>query len=303
MCREQQVLKLQFKDSRRDAIWLVEERYTIGKSQTSSIVIQDAAHHHALLHIENDQATIACMSTDADVIVNNQKIDSSVRLNKGDIVEIGGSRFFLTDPQGTKAKITTKVQPVWKIIADASWMTEKEFDISRNMTIGRDQSCDICLPIDTLSRQHAQFSIRSGRLFLSDLGSSNGSFVNGKQVSEVELHNNDKVKLDLITFSVRGHASDTDTDKTVIRQAPSQRKPSIANPNTQEAALASQPSKAATHKAKPAHQASKQAASKATQKMANEVNTQSGGSKAIAWLLLAAVLCAGIAFVISTFMI
>lgn len=223
------MLKLQFKDSRRDAIWLVEERYTIGKSQTSSIVIPDAAHHHALLHIVNDKATISCMSTDAVVLVNGTPIQNSVALNKGDVVGIGSATFYLADPRDSKTTPVVDSKPHWKIVADASWMTQKEFEITKTTTIGRDRSCDICLPIDTLSRQHAQFSIRSGRLFLSDLGSSNGSFVNGERVSETELHNLDKVKLDLVTFKVHGHASDTDTDKTIIRQAPT-KKSSQAKP-------------------------------------------------------------------------
>ena len=53
--------------------------------------------------------------------------------------------------------------------------------------IGRDPHCDIVVGGAHVSRRHAEFSIRSGVLWVKDLGSSNGSFVNGKRHEEVAL--------------------------------------------------------------------------------------------------------------------
>lgn len=48
--------------------------------------------------------------------------------------------------------------------------------------VGRSRFCDIRLQEDTVSRLHAAFTRAEGGLQLEDLGSSNGTFVNGEQI-------------------------------------------------------------------------------------------------------------------------
>ncbi len=53
---------------------------------------------------------------------------------------------------------------------------------SEKVVIGRSRSCDIRLREDTVSRLHAAFVLRDGALVLEDLGSSNGTYLNGERV-------------------------------------------------------------------------------------------------------------------------
>src|SRR5690625_5311927 len=48
---------------------------------------------------------------------------------------------------------------------------------------------------DMISRAHATFSVKDGKVYLRDNGSTNGSFVNGERITEVELSPNDRVLL------------------------------------------------------------------------------------------------------------
>ena len=50
------------------------------------------------------------------------------------------------------------------------------------LVVGRSRSCDIRLRDDTVSRLHAALVWRGGTLVLEDLGSSNGTWVNGERV-------------------------------------------------------------------------------------------------------------------------
>jgi len=52
------------------------------------------------------------------------------------------------------------------------------------VVIGRSRSCDIRLREDTVSRLHAALVWKEGRLVLEDLGSSNGTYLNGVRVLE-----------------------------------------------------------------------------------------------------------------------
>lgn len=54
-------------------------------------------------------------------------------------------------------------------------------------TIGRSQGNDICVPERHVSRRHAVIRYQDGGFLISDLGSANGTFVNGTAVEEPYL--------------------------------------------------------------------------------------------------------------------
>ncbi len=70
-----------------------------------------------------------------------------------------------------------------------------------NMIIGRSTRADICLPDTGASREHARIYSRGtvsshGTTFtLTDLGSTNHTFVNWKRVQSVQLQNGDKIQI------------------------------------------------------------------------------------------------------------
>jgi serine phosphatase RsbU (regulator of sigma subunit) len=68
--------------------------------------------------------------------------------------------------------------------------------LSEQTLLGRDQFCDICIPIHSISRQHARIVHHSKKFHLEDLGSLNGTFINGRRVNgRHELHDGDSIHL------------------------------------------------------------------------------------------------------------
>ena len=63
------------------------------------------------------------------------------------------------------------------------------------VTLGRGTSNAVQLHDTEISREHAEFSQRGESFVLRDLGSSNGTFVNGQQIREHELASGDQVQL------------------------------------------------------------------------------------------------------------
>ena len=61
-------------------------------------------------------------------------------------------------------------------------------DLSRQVTlIGRTKECEIFLDDYQVSRKHAKIFQKDGRMYILDLGSRNGTIVNGKRINEIEL--------------------------------------------------------------------------------------------------------------------
>src|SRR5436190_6484739 len=63
------------------------------------------------------------------------------------------------------------------------------------VTLGRGTSNAVQLHDTEISREHAEFSRRGEQFFIRDLGSSNGTYVNGKQIKEQELASGDQLQL------------------------------------------------------------------------------------------------------------
>jgi adenylate cyclase len=65
--------------------------------------------------------------------------------------------------------------------------------ISDVMTIGRRESCDICLRFQNISGTHCELSLRNGVWYLRDLGSTNGVKVNGERTLRRPLRPGDEI--------------------------------------------------------------------------------------------------------------
>ena len=80
----------------------------------------------------------------------------------------------------------------------------KAFSLPSTVTIvGRRQDCDLCVPLMVISRRHCALNMDDGNLSIRDLGSSNGTFVNGKRIDEADLVAGDKVSLGPLNFVVQ----------------------------------------------------------------------------------------------------
>ena len=70
------------------------------------------------------------------------------------------------------------------------------YEITGQLTIGRSRACEIALEDDKVSRQHARIELEHGEPTIRDLGSRNGTRVNGQRISsEVALLDGDRIQL------------------------------------------------------------------------------------------------------------
>jgi len=210
------MLKLQFVDRRQPAFWLVDPRLTIGRDKTNNLVINDEgiSVFHAELQQEDGKLFLRDTGSVNGTFLNGEPVTKRMEVKVGDVIRLHLVELQIIDPtkappeppsQPVKRELP-KAAPLWQVKAMTGVISGRMFPIDGTNVVGRDPHCDIVVGGAHVSRRHAEFSIRAGALWVKDLGSSNGSFVNGKRHEEVALQNGDEVKFDAMIFKVVGPA-------------------------------------------------------------------------------------------------
>ncbi|MBA3659629.1 MAG: FHA domain-containing protein [Gemmatimonadales bacterium] len=70
----------------------------------------------------------------------------------------------------------------------------------RSLVIGRGLNTDLALHDPTISRRHAELTVVEGEVQVRDLGSSNGTWINGRRVSAAQLRANDSITFGKVAF-------------------------------------------------------------------------------------------------------
>jgi len=98
----------------------------------------------------------------------------------------------------------------------------KQVALKPEMIAGRQADCDLHLVEGHASRRHARITLTGSEVWIEDLQSANGTFINGTRVADrVKLTNGDRVRFDVEEFDFRGPpepAPAFDDSKTVFRE-------------------------------------------------------------------------------------
>jgi hypothetical protein len=65
--------------------------------------------------------------------------------------------------------------------------------IDKQILIGRSSDLDMVLVEDMVSRKHARIAMQTDQIWIEDLGSTNGTFVNGEKIKRARLKEGDRV--------------------------------------------------------------------------------------------------------------
>jgi hypothetical protein len=89
-------------------------------------------------------------------------------------------------PAVAPAKVKAKAKRQWRLVlVEPPTEAGATYAIDDEITLGRGGGCNVPLGFDTfVSQVHARAFDRDGTLWIEDLGSRNGTFVNGEQVHE-----------------------------------------------------------------------------------------------------------------------
>lgn len=88
------------------------------------------------------------------------------------------------------------------IKTNLEFQVEESYPIPADIAIGRDRRCEITIDDPFMSQRHCEIIIRDGVYYLNDLGSTNGTMLNGEKVEDdaIELMNGDKIAIGQLSF-------------------------------------------------------------------------------------------------------
>ena len=104
--------------------------------------------------------------------------------------------------------------------------SQKAFSLSSSITvIGRRHDCDLRIPLMSISRRHCQFNRDEGVLKIRDLGSRNGTYVNGKRIDEAVIRAGDYIEVGPLKFvlQIDGEPKDIAEPELAAQALPQER--------------------------------------------------------------------------------
>jgi len=85
---------------------------------------------------------------------------------------------------------------MFKLVVVAGKLRGKEFNLKDGEnTVGRDSSVDVPIVIDGVSKKHFSINVTGDVAYIQDLGSSNGTFINGKIIKKGTVKDGDKIAI------------------------------------------------------------------------------------------------------------
>lgn len=181
------------------------------------LVGPEIAPHHCELRRRGDQTVVRPLSAQAVTVLNGKQISGDAPIKAGDLLLFAkiGCRVVASEnvpSLSARAPATqmgdddgrTRVRmamPKFMLRGVSGPTFGKIFGLTGSMSVGRNHDCDICIPIDEISRQHAKLQVVSDGVMVEDLGSANGTFVNNQRVhGTAMLKAGQELRLDTVRF-------------------------------------------------------------------------------------------------------
>src|SRR5713226_36425 len=89
----------------------------------------------------------------------------------------------------------------------------------KQIVIGRSGELDVVLAEDMVSRKHAKISTQGGKIVIEDLGSTNGTFINGEKIKHARLKEGDRILIGTSILRLVPHVNNLqEVDEREVRQ-------------------------------------------------------------------------------------
>ena len=178
----------------------------IGRDQECDIHIPDQriSRQHAKISATHRGVLVEDLSSSNGTFINGQKIDQPTLIQSGDLVRFHNLEFCtvnLLAASSTDLMLRSVIN---------GGVTQEDIALRGTLNVGRDYVCEIQIPDQMVSRQHARISVSSVSVIVEDLNSTNGTFVNGQRIDQpTSVKLGDRLKFHDLEFQI-GNEFDPD---------------------------------------------------------------------------------------------
>ena len=214
-------MKLVFPAGEHAAVELPDGAITIGSAADCTIVLAGAgsgvAPRHCEITWEGGNAIARPLDATAPTVLNGRQIVADTAIKDGDLLVFG--RVGCSVVRGERRAASPIAQPSRAAPPEADGLTRvrtalprfmlrgvsgttfgKNFAVTDNAVVGRQPDCDISIPAEEISRHHARLKVTSEGVHVEDMGSANGTYINGKRVQNGLLKPGEELRLDTVRF-------------------------------------------------------------------------------------------------------
>lgn len=152
------------------------------------------------------------------MLVNDRPVDGVIALRGDDVLRIADVKIRLVDavdelPRAAashgsvergelNATMVRPVIPKFALRAVSGSMFGRSVPLQASLTIGRAEDAGLRIPLDSISRQHARLTPAGNEVLVEDLGSANGTWINGKRITRASAAHGDEISFDKERFQL-----------------------------------------------------------------------------------------------------
>ena len=188
----------------------VTAKVLIGRGSGADVVVADTevSTNHASVALVDGGVALEDHGSTNGTYVNGERVTGRHQLQPGDRIQIGATILELrTETPPERGETRGRQIPTLPMLVFVNGqMTGEEVPVGGQVVVGRDPgAADVILDQDRdVSRRHATFSPSGAGLTVEDLGSTNGTFVNGhKLTATVPLNTGDRVEIGDSVIEIR----------------------------------------------------------------------------------------------------
>jgi pSer/pThr/pTyr-binding forkhead associated (FHA) protein/Zn-finger nucleic acid-binding protein len=165
----------------------------LGSLPTANVSLTDprVSRMHAIIEVDGpDDVVLIDLASREGTSVNGKRINKA-RLHSGDQILMGATLVTVEIGQPAAPVLNGQMLTTFIVVAPGQNVQEVKLDVPV-IKIGTNRSAHLRLDDPQVSRLHALIEVKSlSEITVLDLGSREGTFVNGKRVTKARLHNND----------------------------------------------------------------------------------------------------------------
>ena len=207
-------MKLVFAAGEFPPILLQQGVKRIGSAVDAEIALGDPEilPQHCELHV-NPQGVMLKIARGAMVTVNQRPVDGLISLRAGDQIGFAGVQASIQALDAARppsppmpelddvgATTVRAALPKYALRSQTGRMLGRSYPLTGATFVGRAPDCQLRLEDSNLSRKHAKLIPTNDGVVIEDLGSTNGSFHNGKRVQRAVARAGDEIGFDTLRF-------------------------------------------------------------------------------------------------------